>query len=312
MLPLFQSVDPGKATGPDGIPPSLLKLCADELAEPTSQLFSESLETGQFPTSYKSAHVIPIPKKGDKSLASNYRPVSILPTSSKLLERIVLQQVKLHIKNNPDLCILPPQQFAYRSCHSCEDALALCINNWHLALDKRLFTGVVMLDLSKAFDSVAHQSLLLDLQACGFGDDILTWFTSYLSGREQSVHAPNMIPGHQYPCSRGVPQGSVLGPLLFNIYIRSLPSVLQYSTCSLYADDICLYVSGTSMSDIISKLESDVERVRLFLADRGLKLNELKTVFLMIRKKSSHTTSTMSLHNHCTAFVICSLPWIDN
>ena len=295
ILPLFQSLPAGKATGPDGIPPAVLKLCAEELADPASQLFSESLATGHFPSMYKSAHVIPVFKKGDKSDPCNYRPVSILPASSKLLERLVLNQVKTFIKDNSDLCILPPQQFAYRNQHSCEDALALCINNWQIALDNGLFTGVVFLDLSKAFDSVAHHSLLLDLQACGFGGDVLHWFTAYLGERQQCVRAPNMPAGECYACTQGVPQGSVLGPLLFTIYIRSLPHVLRFATCSLYADDICLYVSGKDVQDVMQKLESDLVRVQKFLTNKGLQLNETKTQFLMIRKKTSTSPPPLQL-----------------
>lgn len=282
----LQSVDSCKATGPDGLPPLLLKLCADELADPMSQLFSESLSTGHFPTAYKFASVVPVYKKGCKSTASNYRPISVLPVSSKLLERSVLQDIQAFTAQNPDLNVLPHQQFAYRRQHSCEDALSLCINNWHMALDKELVTGVVLLDLSKAFDSVPHELLLLDLQACGMGEEVLQWFTSYLSGRSQHVQAPNVEPGDSYMCTRGVPQGSVLGPLLFTIFLRDLPKVLTNGKCSIYADDICLYISGKDVYEVTRQLEQEIENVNKFLRDKGLHLNELKTEFLIIRKKS--------------------------
>ena len=197
--------------------------------------------------------------------------------------------------SNSDLQILPPQQFAYRRRHSCEDALSLCINNWHAALDKGLVTGVVLLDLSKAFDTVSHQSLLLDLQSCGLSGDILTWFTTYLAERSQSVVAPNLHPGHIYTSTRGVPQGSVLGPLLFTIFTRALPQVLRYATCSLYADDICLYVSGKDMDDVKKQLECDVESVSAFLKDKGLQLNETKTEYLMIRRDKALTPPSLNL-----------------
>ena len=135
-------------------------------------MLNESLCMGQVPASFKHASVVPIYKKGDRSLATNYRPIFLLPSLSKILERLVLTQLRHLGSQIPGNLILPPEQFAYRANYSCED-LAICVNDWQKALDRGHFVVIALLDLSKAFDSVLHDKLLLELQACGIGDNAL-------------------------------------------------------------------------------------------------------------------------------------------
>eukprot|EP00117_Sycon_ciliatum_P050677 scpid65799/ scgid35743/ RNA-directed DNA polymerase from mobile element jockey; Reverse transcriptase len=136
---------------------------------------------------YKIASVTLLLKAGDPCQASNYRPISLLPIVSKLLEKIVLKQLRKYIEDNPDLNILPLQQFAYRSHHSTEAALSCAINRWQCSLEERNVVGVLFLDMSKAFDRIRHDTLLDDLFRCGIGGTALSWFASYLCDRHQQV-----------------------------------------------------------------------------------------------------------------------------
>ena len=221
-------------------------------------------------------------KKGDRNEATNYRPISLLPAASKILERIVYEQIQNYLRSHTNL--LPAEQFAYRKSHSCEDALSVCINDWQKTLDKGSTVALALLDLSKAFDCVDHTALLHELYQCGIGGTALCWFDSYLSGRHQSVRCPQSPPGNEYDCHRGVPQGSVLGPLLFTLYTRRLPACISHCRCLLYADDTSLYASGGNPDSAIANLEADIAAVGTFLAQKQLKLNANKTQFLVLRK----------------------------
>ena len=169
----------------------------------------------------------PILKKGDSTQASNYRPISLLPVVSKVLERVVYEQLQAYIKTRP--AILPTQQFAYRKGHSCDDALSLHVNRWQRALDRGDTVAVAFLDLSKAFDCVRHDIFLVELFNCGLGHTVLKWSRSYLAGRKQQVISTPSAPGPIYTCTQGVPQGSVLGPLLLSLADCLLKSALQPS-----------------------------------------------------------------------------------
>ena len=150
-------------------------------------------------------------------IASNYRPISLLPQMAKLLETLAHEQLMDHIYTAPNATpLLPPEQFAYRKHHSCEDLLACVVNDWHTSLDQPgHFVVAAFLDMSKAFDSVNHSMLLQELTDIGVGGTALHWFLTYLQNREQRV-VTKTAQGDTYAGNRGVPQGSVLGPSLFN------------------------------------------------------------------------------------------------
>ena len=282
---LLKHLNCAKAAGSDDIPPLLLRLCEPAAAGPIAQIINESLSTGMVPDVYKLATVCPVHKSGDKSEASNYRPVSLLPIVSKILEKVVHRQMIRFLQDHAELRILPDEQFAYRRGHSCEDALTLAVNRWMMSVDKGEYCGVVLVDMSKAFDRVRHELLLNELQAIGISGVALQWFSSYLQGRRQQVKIGNNR-GDETHCTRGVPQGSVLGPLLFSLYVRHVPGVLRHAESQQYADDIAFYIHCQSTGELQHKLTSELNRLNTYLGSIGLILNAQKTKFMVLRKKA--------------------------
>ena len=290
---MLQDINPWKSLGSDGIPPSILRTYHDSLAASVTTLINESLCTGDFPAPFKLAHVCPVLKKGDSTQVSNYRPISLLPVVSKVIELVVYKQLQAYIKTRP--AILPTQQFAYREGHSCEDALSLCVNRWQRALDRGDNGAVAFLDLSKAFDRVQHDILLVELFNCGLGHTVLKWFRSYLAGRKQQVISTPSSPGPIYSCTQGVPQGSVLGLLLFSLYTRRLPTQVSSSTIQLYADDTTLDSAHRCPERALSLLEQDIQRIASFFTSQGLTLNANKTCYLHIRKPTKKRCTSSHL-----------------
>ena len=203
----------------------------------------------------------------------------------KLHEKVVHRQLVEHLQHPSSAHGLPHEQFAYRHHHSCEDALTLAVNNWQLMLDEGSVCGVVLADMSKAFDRVHHGLLIQDLHELGISGISLRWFCSYLSSRFQRVTTP-MATADTVHCSRGVPQGSVLGPLLFCIYVRDVPAQFRHSKSHLYADDIAFYNNSTNIVNLCADLTEDLNLLDKYLTTRGLLLNPKKTQFVVLHKTS--------------------------
>jgi len=210
----------------------MFKLCRRELSVPLSYLITKSFRLGQFPDSLKIAKVIPVFKSGDNKLTSNYRPISILPTLSKLFERIAYRRLYQFLSK---FKVLHNSQFGFRQGRSTSDALTIILQNIHKSLEKGEIIMNIYLDLSKAFDTVDHEILLSKLNHCGVRGVELSWFENYLSGRKQSVQFDNMK-SESKKVTVGVPQGSILGPLLFTVMINDIFNSVDVPIIC-YADD---------------------------------------------------------------------------
>ena len=261
-------------------------MVADKIAWQLATLFNESLETGEIPSDFKVGNIIPIFKSGKKDVTApeNYRGISLTPLVSKVLERIVFDEVSAFLSNRK---LLSKFHFGFRASHSCSDLLLATLDDWLQARDKKQYTTAVFIDLSKAFDNVLHEHLLLTLQACGISGTALRWFRNFLYDRQQRVVVNNKSSSF-FTCNKGVPQGSVLGPLLFNIYVANLPSLAREHGAKMpsFADDMTLYCSHTSAALACSSVSAALKDTSRALALRGLSINVSKTVAMVIAPHS--------------------------
>ena len=233
---LLKNIKTSKASGPDNIPNMVLKECAAELAPGVTCLFQESINSGKLPADWTGANIAPIFKKGDRHRAENYRPVSLTSVLSKLLEHIICHSMMTHFQKNE---VLTDLNHGFRSGYSPETQLAVTIDDLAKKLDNGLQTDVVILDFSKAFDTVPHDRLLHKLNAYGIRGQLLTWMTSFLTSRKMRVVVDGESSSEAAVIS-GVPQGTVLGPILFLVHINDLPDCVS-SSVQLFADDCLLY-----------------------------------------------------------------------
>ena len=245
-------------------------------------IFNLSLSTGQIPEAWKLSRVIPIFKSGDPQSASNYRPISLQPICCKLLEKVVHGQVLQHLFVNN---ILTERQFGFLPRSSTTDALITALHEWHGHLDNHKSVAMALFDLSKAFDRVPHSPLLQKLSAAGLSGPLLSWFRSYLSDRTQLV-AVRGVDSKPVPVVSGVPQGSVLGPLLFLVYVNDLclSSFSQNSSIILYADDTTLFKPISSPTDLV-EFQSDINIIDAWFSNNHLTANASKTKVMVISTK---------------------------
>ena len=236
-----------------------------------TELLNLSIHSGKFPGIWKCSKVSALFKSGDRTNATNYRPISILPTLSKILERVVHSQLHEYLNSNN---LLSNNQFGFRSKCSTATALSSFADEvLHCTQHgKRAHLWCVFFYLTKAFDTVNYGILMSKLSSVGVSPSVLEWVTSYLSNRKQRTSCENEIP-EALPVTLGVPQESILGPLLFLVYINNLPAVIEHSEVSLYADDTLLYCFSQP-HQLESKLNEDLYNVALWLKVNKLKLKD--------------------------------------
>ena len=297
---LINSLDTNKASGPDGISAQMLKSTANSIASPLAKLFTLSLATGKFPKMWKTASVVPVPKSTAKNDPSNYRPISLLSVVSKLLEKIVYSLVWEHLLDHSPIS---DQQWGFQKLKSTTAALLSSTNEWFKSLDRKEDVVCVFFDYKKAFDSVPHRMLMECLSQSGIHPHILSWLCSYLSNRQQFVRV-NGENSQSIAVRSGVPQGSVLGPLLFLLYINDITKLnfSSNSRLSLYADDILLY-KPISCKTSYEELQQDIERLSRWSDKHMLSFNTKKCKCMLISNRQNHTPPSLSLNNQPLEFV---------
>ena len=255
VLKLLKDLNPHKAAGPDQLKPIVLQRLRDVIAPVLQVNYQKSLDTGRVPNDWNTAYVCPLFKKGDTSLASNYRPISLTSILCKVLEHIVTTNVVSHMDYHNQLYDL---QHSFRSKPLCETQLGTLVEDLMRNSLAGSQTDLVLLDFSKAFDKVSHQKLLLKLHQYGIRGSSLKWIQAFLSGRTQTVVLENEKSG-TVPVTSGVPQGSVLGPILFLIYINDLPDKTR-SKIRLFADDTAIYLAVSNLQDALI-LQQDLDHL---------------------------------------------------
>ena len=257
---LLKQLAPDKATGPDHIPGRVLKECSAELASPLCRLFRLCFSQGVFPSQWKTASVIPIHKRESKADPSKYRPISLLCIISKVMESVVNKQLQKHLFQNN---LISNRQFGFRPGHSTADLLTILSQNWNNTLDKGEEVCVVVMDIKGAFDKVWHNGLQAKLKLKGVSGMLLRWLQSYLSERSMTVALSGQT-SKASTINASVPQGSILGPLLFSIFIDDLVDECE-NDLFLYADDSTIYAPIPSPKDsnrVAASLNRDLERIK--------------------------------------------------
>jgi len=275
------------------VPVFIYKHCVDILSGSISELFNLSISCGLFPSSLKEAKVIPIFKSGDVSKTCNYRPISTLSILSKILEKLMCEQLSSFIARNS---ILSENQFGFRKNMCTSDAVLEYLNHACTALnDKNVFVSV-FLDFSKAFDTVNHSILLRKLEFLGIRGLPLEWFKSYLYNRVQYVNIAG-VSSRGCVVQTGVPQGSVLGPMLFLLYINDMSRSTDKLHYVHFADDTTVFASGSNLENLIDDVNNELRSLTAWLHCNRLSLNLAKTSYMIVTDQNIDVVPSLCVAN---------------
>ena len=263
--------------------PHYFKTLAEQLKEPLHILFNKSFREGKLPNVWKTANITPLHKKGPKHDSSNYRPISLTSIICKIMEKIVRDAIMTYMEENK---LFTVHQHGFRKRHSCVTQLIEVLEDWSKEIDKSNSIDNIYLDFQKAFDKVPHKRLLNKLKGYGIGGNLLSWIESFLTDRKQRV-VLNGSESNWTNVTSGIPQGSVLGPTLFLIYINDLPDVV-HNIVKLFADDTKLY-SVVNNAEEQEKLQEDINNLTSWSNEWLLKFNVSKCKHLHLGKPNQAT-----------------------
>ena len=261
------------------------KNCARALAPGVAALFQKSLDSGDLPKDWTDANISPVFKKGDKHLAENYRPVSLTSVLSKVLEHIVCHELHKHFDNNN---VLTNVNHGFRAGFSCETQLTIAFNDFVLNTENNTQTDIAILDFSQAFDTVPQCKLLHELDAYGVKGSLHSWISSFLCKRQMRVVLEGES-SQETEVISGLPQGTVLGPLLFLVHINDLPDCVS-SKVRLFADDCLLYREIKSREDQ-EILQRDLQNLEVWAETWGMRFNAKKCYFCRFQKRVSRNST---------------------
>ena len=280
---ILSALDTNSSMGPDGLHPHLLRSCSEALAYPLYTIFCKSLAEGSLPAEWKTSLVVPIFKKGSRYDPLNYRPISLTSVPGKCMERLICREIHQFLEANE---VLSDEQFGFRPGRSTDDQLLLTYNDITKSLDGGLVSDLILFDFSKAFDMVCHSVLLEKLSCLGFRDQVIDWIRDFLVGRTMKVIVKD-AQSETAEVLSGVPQGSVLGPVLFLLFINYVAANL---TCKykIFADDLKVYTCidpNADSEEKMSDFQHDVRRLHETASSWGLKMNLRKCAVLRFRRR---------------------------
>ena len=269
---MLKGIKRNKSAGTDDLPPGMIKDCASSIASPLSYIINLSLTSGIVPDIWKEAKITPVHKSGLTTKPENFRPISVLPIFSKILERAVHSQIISYLEKNK---LLSKSQFGYRKGRSTQLAATLLIDDIRKSVDRRELVGAVFIDLSKAFDTLGHNVMLDKLVKYGIIDIEHEWFSNYLFHCSQVVYIENAKSEKTFMFS-GVPQGSLLGPILFLLFFNDFGDCLQKAKVIKYADDTVIYFSHHDFHVIEKTLNGEMKNVSSYFHENELIMNTKK------------------------------------
>ena len=270
---VVQGINISKSSGLENISSFIVKEAFKILITKVTYMYNLSISASKFPTVWKQALVVPIPKVGNSTMVKNYRPISLLPLPGKILEKLIHQQLSNYLEGE---ALLTDKQHGFRKKHSTIHSVAQLSDYISKKMDSRTPTLAAYVDFKKAFDCVQHPVLLARLSNMGVGSSIIKWVESYLSNREQKVLANNCMSPSQV-ITQGVPQGSVLGPLFYIIYANDLSRIVNNCEIALYADDTVLFTADEFFGISVRKLQADLDALNVWCYENGIMANTDKT-----------------------------------
>ena len=275
----LQRLKQDKSPGPDGLHPMLLKSCAENLAKPLSMIFQSSFDEGQLPSDWKKAEVIPLYKKGQRNDPGNYRPVSLTSVPGKIMEGVLRDQLLHHLQVTDQIS---SRQHGFLKGRSCLTNLLEAFEEWTEAVDEVYGTDIIYLDFRKAFDTVPHGRLIQKLAGCGVSGNLLRWITDFLKARTMRVNVNGGFSQWTQVIS-GVPQGSVLGPFLFLVYVNDIPDWMKESV-RMFADDTKIWTRVKELQDA-ENLQRDLDQLQRWSDEWLLRFNVTKCKVMHVGHK---------------------------
>lgn len=266
---------------PENIKVTTLMDSIDIIGDTLLSIINDSFNNGIFPENWKTTTIIPIPKISKTKKCEEFRPINMLPSSEKVIELTAKKQLTSYLE---DQNIIIEEQSGFRSSHSCESALNFVLNEWKTDIEGNCVVIAVFLDLKRAFETLDRNILIEKLNKYGIKDKEAAWFSSYLSNRHQKTRYEREE-SELLQSRLGVPQGSILGPDLFNLYINDIKDCIDGAKIKLFADDTLIWIAGVNVIDVTEQLNIQLEKISNWLKLNKLKLNTEKTKFMVITNR---------------------------
>jgi len=280
VIKVINEMDMNKPAGSDGINPKFYKSCDSSIAPILTQLYNQMLAEEEVPELLKESIIFPLYKqKGSRSIVKNYRPISFICTASKILEKILYNQINHFVDNREKM---NDQQHGFRRQTSTQSAILKFTDDIRTAGDNQEMVGAVYVDFKAAFDSIIHDIIIFKMRQLGINGNILNWFKSYFTNRLIKFKNHNVMSQPQI-LQRGTPQGRSLSEMIFAMYINDIPNILRHCKSIFYADDLVLYASGKTEAKIQNLLQSDIENLLEWCRINKMKVNISKTKIMLFR-----------------------------